>query len=72
MNEDDTFRRLKQTPFLELNKILSAMPELDFDFYLQDSELRDKFLASHGWTWEEFTNTMSEVWLAEQKRTFGF
>ena len=48
MTEDDTFRRLRQTPFLDVARDWSRSPIMVSD------PGRDEFFDKHGWTWEEY------------------
>jgi hypothetical protein len=52
MTEDDTFRVLSRTPYLQLEDLY-----VDFcgnDPNSADPGKMDEFLASHNWTWDEF------------------
>ena len=54
--EDDTFRKLKQIPFLELRAIINNMDISEF--YSQGAV--DAVLAEHNWTWKEYRMAMYE------------
>ena len=60
MSEDDTFRKLRQTPFAEL--VILSEATLDERWAIQTIEDRnasyDKFLHEHGWTYKEFCKEM--------------
>jgi hypothetical protein len=49
MTEDDTFRKLRQMPLLDLVRVWSMSP-----IRSSDPE-RDDFFKVRGWTWEEYT-----------------
>jgi len=49
MTEDDTFRRLRQIPFLDLVRAWSLSPLKSTD------PERDEFFNCCGWTWDEYT-----------------
>lgn len=54
VNEDATFRRLRQTPFEQLRGYLfnKSWPR----------EQREQYLESHGWTWEEYCYRLAQSW----------
>ncbi len=47
--EDDTFRKLKQTPFNEMRDII-----------LHGFLLREELLVQHGWTLEEYNHARTK------------
>ena len=64
MTEDDTFRKLKQTPYDELVRL--SKDNLTAHWAIKTVEGRnkthDEFLAEHGWTYLEY--------LIEQNKRF--
>lgn len=54
LNEDDTFRKLSQTPFYKLIEILTSR-------YISAEDVKD-ILFLHGWKLSEFENTTKQVW----------
>jgi accessory colonization factor AcfC len=72
MTEEDTFRKLRQTPFQDVNDALAT----DFinnpgitrfvDYLQSDQGNSSSILAEHGWTKAEFRHARNE--LAERNR----
>ena len=53
MNEDDTFRVLKRTPYDDMSVIIRAHTDVkDYSW----RELCEKLLPKYGWTFEDFKN----------------
>lgn len=60
MTEDDTFRLLKRTPFIEMCRILSN--EYDTNYQLSYEEWHAKkrlLLKEHKWTTDEFSKALA-------------
>lgn len=66
MNEEDTFNKLKQTPFKIVRQLILDMPT---SWLLEVAELHDngegeiklaEFLLGHGWTIVEWNNAQRE------------
>lgn len=49
MTEEDTFRRLKRPPFVEMLEILK-----DMGFVFIKEDMMSPVLQEHGWTFDEF------------------
>lgn len=61
MNEDDTFRKLKQVPIAELLDIINNMPGNEWVKVCLNNSTRDEFLRSHGWILSEYLKVYSLV-----------
>lgn len=54
IEQEKTFKKLQKTDFNKLSEIINTMPAEKYKKLLDSSELRREYLASHGWTLEEF------------------
>jgi len=52
MTEEDTFKKLKRTPFKDLAVKWALYPNYGEKDY-------ETFLAENGWTWDEYTDEYS-------------
>ncbi len=66
MDEDDTFQRLKQVPFCKLRGIIDALP-YDEWIKLQDEKIRDAFLKTQGWTYEELRSKYAKAFPKDEE-----
>lgn len=62
MDEHDTYRILRQVPFNQLTVIVDTMGIDEYTVLCNDTEKKKEFLASHGWTDDEFTNAVKNVY----------
>jgi hypothetical protein len=60
MNEDDTFRILRQTPAATLAKIVRELSHTDWLRIAISDGLREEFLASYGWTLKEYEDAYNK------------
>lgn len=54
MTEDDTFLKLKQISFDNLDIAIKKLERDEFNAMCKNSELKESFLNKHGWTTVEF------------------
>lgn len=59
MDEDDTFAKLRQVPFAELDRIINEMSFPDFEMLVRDKNRKIAFLQSHGWTLYEYSSVVA-------------
>ena len=66
MNEEDTFNRLRQTPFADLMTALSILTYAGSMFVYENySEYHVNFLRSHGWSELEFKDAFIQLRISE-------
>ena len=59
--EDDTFKKLRRRPYAEMKKLFEAWQRnIDWDVYTtcQAEGMYDDFFAEHGWTWDDFHDSI--------------
>ena len=54
MTEDDTFKKLRQVPFDQLNDVVDALSKEAFEELMIDSHKRAVFLEKYGWEYDKF------------------
>lgn len=71
MNEDDTFRKLRQVPIDQMPAIVNGMPSELFDEITDDEEALNEFLRPYGWTLEEILDEAERKDRADKENKNG-
>lgn len=72
MNEDDTARMLTRPTLMELIGILDRIPLDEFNLATESDVVADAMFRKYGWTLDEFRTKFAEIWIKDQKETFGY